>query len=121
MMTEYVDELTSRLLILPSGLQYVWHIEAGICAAVQLYVGRLEKLCLRDLPEEERGTVDDDTDESDSDIGTITVNAPHAPSQYISMSLCVKVTTKCALRDISTYSKTLGTDFFCTQTPRSFP
>ncbi|OAE22700.1 hypothetical protein AXG93_2675s1340 [Marchantia polymorpha subsp. ruderalis] len=91
MMTEYVDELTSRLLILPSGLQYVWHIEAGICAAVQLYVGRLEKLCLRDLPEEERGTVDDDTDESDSDIGTITVNAPHAPSQYISMSLCVKL------------------------------
>ncbi|KAL3690809.1 hypothetical protein R1sor_004460 [Riccia sorocarpa] len=91
MMTEYVDELTSRLLTLPSGLQYVWHIEAGVCSAVQLYVGRLEKLCLRDLPQEERGRFSDGLDQSDSDSDSSFVNAPHTPPQSISMPLCVKL------------------------------
>ncbi|KAL2623300.1 hypothetical protein R1flu_003505 [Riccia fluitans] len=91
MMTEYVDELTSRLLTLPSGLQYVWHIEAGVCSAVQLYVERLEKLCLRDLPHEEREHPSDEPDQSDSDNEKNFINAPHTPRQCISMTLCVKL------------------------------
>ncbi|XP_024528116.1 uncharacterized protein LOC9635747 [Selaginella moellendorffii] len=52
MLGEVMDEMMTRLATLPFGNFYFKNVEDAICTAVRTYVELLEKLCLRDLPEE---------------------------------------------------------------------